>query len=292
MRRPVPELFAGFSNISTATWDMFDIPRTAELLQDFRPDAIVHCAAGGLRQSDTSLFEIVKSNVDCTVELFRESCRLDECHFIHVSTGLVYREQGRPLREDDPIDTLHPYGASKAAADTLLRAIAHRLKRHLTVVRPFSFTGVYDGGKRIFPTILQCAVDGKPFSMSSGKQIRDYCAVQDVAEAINLLLDSKAEPGVAVYNVGSGSRLPLRDLIKDIIAQLDLGVEVRFGKDSPPPPEPMHLVADVRRLQNDVGWRSRTSMYRAVWELAQELHPSLTLREPVEGIWQMRAASI
>ena len=32
------------------------------------------------------------------------------------------REQGRPCREGDPIDTLHPYGASKAAADCLLRA--------------------------------------------------------------------------------------------------------------------------------------------------------------------------
>ena len=51
MRRPLPELFADLPNVSIARWDMFDQKRTAQLLGDFLPDAIVHCAAGGVRPS-------------------------------------------------------------------------------------------------------------------------------------------------------------------------------------------------------------------------------------------------
>ena len=111
-----------------------------------------------------------------------------------MSTGLVYGEQSRPCREGDPIDTLHPYGASKAAADCLLRAGAERLKRHLTVLRPFSFTGLHDGGDRLFPSLLRSALKGEPFSMSAGTQIRDFCAVQDVAEAVCLVLEEERCP--------------------------------------------------------------------------------------------------
>ena len=291
MRQPDSAPFFDLPNVTVARWDMFDAARTAELVRDAEPDAIVHCAAGGLRER-MDAFDIVTANVDSTIELFRESCRLKECHFVHVSTGLAYREQGRPLREDDPIDTLHSYGASKAASDTLLRALASRLERHLTVVRPFSFTGIHDGGTRIFPSLLKCAHERRPFQMSSGKQVRDYCAVQDVANAILLVLLQDSAPRVDTYNVGSGSRVPLRDLVEDVVSKLDMEVTLSFSKESPKPPEPMHLVADTRRAQRELGWRAKTSIVRAVWELAAELYPNLRLRQPMEPKWQIRAASI
>ena len=123
-----------------------------------------------------------------------------------MSTGLVYGEQSRPCREGDPIDTLHPYGASKAAADCLLRAGAERLKRHLTVLRPFSFTGLHDGGDRLFPSLLRSAVKGEPFSMSAGTQIRDFCAVQDVAEAVCLILQRERCPVAMSSTSAAASR--------------------------------------------------------------------------------------
>jgi UDP-glucose 4-epimerase len=291
MRSPSPELFAEFPNVSVASWNMFDVPRTSELLCEYAPDAIVHCAAG-VRPSSTDVFDLVKANVESAVNLFRESCQLERCHFVHVSTGFVYREQGRPLREGDPIDTLHPYGASKAAADTLLRAIANRRQRHLTVVRPFSFTGVHDGGDRLFPSLIRCAAEDRPFNMSSGKQVRDFCAVQDVADAVYRILQRDSEPTVDVYNVGSGSRVTLRDLVEDVVSQLEIPVHVNFSKESPRAPEPMHLVADTRRAQNELGWRVKTSVVRAVWELGQSLYPDLRMRKPVETPWRIRAASI
>src|ERR1700722_17482737 len=210
MRTPDTTLFGDLANVDLEQVDMADFAGTARGVQAFRPNAIIHCAASGVRPSNISWFAQIHLNVSATVALFQASCEIPDCHFIHVSTGLVYSSQDRPCREHDPIDTLHPYGASKAAADCLLRAGAERLKRHLTVVRPFSFTGLHDGGDRLFPSLLRAAATGRPFPMSPGTQIRDFCAVQDVAEAIVLVLEEGTLPGRDIFNIGSGKWISLR----------------------------------------------------------------------------------
>jgi UDP-glucose 4-epimerase len=279
VRRPDPHLFAAYPNVGQQKVDMNEIGRFTEAALDFHPNAIVHCAATGVRPSKISWFDVIDMNVTATVQLFRASCEIPDCHFVHVSTGLVYQSQDRPCHEGDPIDTLHPYGASKAASDCLLRAGADRLKRHLTVVRPFSFTGLHDGGDRLFPSLLRSASSGAPFSMSPGTQLRDFCAVQDVAEAICLILETGTAPSTNIYNIGSGRSIPLKDIVTDTIAQLGISIDMRFGDLPFHPQEPMHLVADIARMEN-LGWKPRTSLPYAVWQLAQTQYPELHVKKP------------
>jgi len=279
MRRPDPDLFADFSNVGQQKVDMSEIGRFTEAVLDFQPTAIIHCAASGVRPSKISWFDVIDLNVSATVQIFRASCEIPDCHFIHISTGLVYDSQDRPCHEGDPIDTLHPYGASKAASDCLLRAGADRLHRHLTIVRPFSFTGLHDGGDRLFPSLLRSAVEGTPFPMSPGTQLRDFCAVQDVAEAVCSILEQSTEPARNIFNIGSGRSVPLKEIVTDVVQQLRLDVDFRFGELPFHRHEPMHLVADIGRMQA-LGWSPRTNLAYAVWQLARTQFPELTVREP------------
>ena len=279
MRTLDTALFADLANVDLERVDMADIVTVAHVVKKFQPNAIIHCAASGVRPSGISWFEQIHLNVSSTVSLFEASCDIPDCHFIHVSTGLVYSGQDRPCREHDPIDTLHPYGASKAAADCLLRAGAERLKRHLTVVRPFSFTGLHDGGDRLFPSLLRAAAEGHPFPMSAGTQIRDFCAVQDVAEAIVMVLEEGTLPGRDVFNIGSGRSIALRTIVASVCKQLGLDVELKLGALPFHPQEPMNLVADIHLAQS-LGWQPRTNLAYAVWELANASVTNLKLTKP------------
>jgi nucleoside-diphosphate-sugar epimerase len=279
LRTPDRSLFGDLANVELEHVDMTDFPRLTQSVLAFQPNAIVHCAASGVRPSKIGWFEQIQLNVAATIKLFEASCELADCHFIHVSTGLVYSDQNRPCREHDPIDTLHPYGASKAAADCLLRAGAERLKRHLTVVRPFSFTGLHDGGDRLFPSLLRAAAERRPFPMSSGTQLRDFCAVDDLVQGIALLLEQGTLPGRDVFNLGSGRSVSLVELVSSVRGQLGLEVELQLGALPFHPQEPMHLVADIR-LAESIGWKPRTNLAYAVWELARSLYPELTVKEP------------
>ena len=283
LRTPDPELFHELPNVGQQKVDMADIARFCEAMLDFQPNAIIHCAASGVRPSRIDWFDVIDRNVAATVQLFRAACQIEDCHFVQVSTGLVYNSQDRPCHEGDPIDTLHPYGATKAAADCLLRAGAKRLNRHLTVVRPFSFTGLHDGGDRLFPSLLRNALHGSPFSMSAGTQLRDFCAVQDVAEAVCRIVERGTVPGpdanYAIFNIGSGQAIPLREIVQDVVRQLALDVELRFGDLPFHPHEPMHLVANIDHLRA-LDWQPRTNLAFAVWQLAQADFPRLAVKQP------------
>ena len=215
--------------------DLEDAAATRQLVTELRPAAVIHCAASGVRPSRPSWFSMLSFNVEATLRLFEASCLVPDCHFVYISTGLVYSSQGRPLRETDPIGTQHPYGASKAAADLLLQAGAAEFDRDLTILRPFSFTGLRDGGNRLFPSLIRAAAEQQPFAMSAGGQVRDFCAVQDIAEAVVDVVEKRRQqaPGharIETYNLGSGMELTLRELVEDVRCQLGLQVELQFGR--------------------------------------------------------------
>ena len=279
MRRLDHALFADLPNVQLEQVDMADTARLIAAVSRFQPNAIVHCAASGVRPSALGYFDFVSLNVSATMHLFRASCAIPGCHFLHISTGLVYGSQDRPCREGDPVNTLHPYGASKAAADCLLRAGAEDLHRHLTIVRPFSFTGIHDGGDRLFPSLLRAAQQRQPFLMSPGTQMRDFCAVEDVVSAIALLLEQAGQPGREVFNIGSGVAIPLGSIVHSVAQQLQLQVDIRLGERPFHPLEPPSLIADIARTRS-LGWTPRINLAYAVWQLAKTQFPGLTVAEP------------
>ena len=263
--------------------ELSDAIHTAQIFERANPDVIVHCAASGLRPPRASWFDLMHFNVESTMRLFQMNCRFDHhSRFIYISTGLVYREQGRPLREDDPIETLHPYGASKAASDSMLQAAAAEFKRSLTIVRPFAFTGIHDGGRRLFPLLLDAAVKGRRQALTAGTQIRDFCAVSDIADAVTRVIERDQQSLIETYNLGSGCAFPLRQLIEEVCDELELKVDLEFGPVPMHPYEPHHSVADISHAAQQLGWRPSTRLAYAVWQLAQDVAPELNLKRPQE----------
>jgi CDP-glucose 4,6-dehydratase len=208
--------------------------------------------------------------------------KISGCHFVHASSGLVYENRDRPAREDDPIGTHHPYGASKVEAEERLRELAVDGQFPLTIVRPFSFTGLGDFGTRLFPSLLRSAIEGVPFQMSAGEQVRDHSSVNDIARGIvAAALQGNAETTEPqIFNLGSGDTRALRDLVSDVVQQLDLDVNIQFGARPPSRTEPMFSVSDSTRAKEQLGWRPRESVAQAVWQLTQTSFPTLKVKEP------------
>ena len=260
--------------------DFFDRRAIAAVLADFRPDCVIHCAASGVQFPRPQWFDLVRFNIDVSIHLCECVAEIPDCHFVYISTGLAYRETGRALHEDDALDTLHPYGASKAAADMLVRSAAGEFGVPLTVFRPFSFTGISDDGSRLFPSLLRAALNGAELALSPGLQCRDHCAVDDVARAIvEAALDSRRTP-LRIFNLGSGRAVSLRELVEEVVDRLGLRVKLNFGARPYAGFEPMHLVADTTRVRESLGWEARTSVAHAVWQLARTSFPELPVREP------------
>lgn len=167
--------FPKLPGVRQQTVDYGSADSLARAFASFRPDAVVHAAATGMETPRPPFLSMVEANVIVPVRLLHAAARYRGLHFVMMGTGLAYRDQGRPLREEDPLATDHPYAATKAAADLLMRSAAPALDVRLTVLRPFSFTGPGDEGTRLFPSILRAAAGGKKISLTGdGRFVTSY----------------------------------------------------------------------------------------------------------------------
>ena len=98
-------------------------------------------------------------------------------------------------------------------------------------------------------------------------------------------------PRSDIYNLGSGSTQTLRTLMEDILAQLGLKVDLRFGIRNYARFEPRFLVADIARAQRELDWQPRKNLAFAVWELAQASFSTLQLKRPDEWIQSQKPSS-
>lgn len=260
--------------------DFFDREACRAALREFEPECLIHCAASGVQIPKPEWFELIRFNVDTTIHLCECVAERGNCRFVFISTGLAYRETGRALSEEDALDTRHPYGASKAAADLLVRAAAAEFGVPLTVLRPFSFTGVNDDGRRLFPALLRAARDGTTVDLSPGTQVRDHCAVDDVAAGVVKAATDRRTEMLRVFNLGSGRDERLREMVDGVLDELELKVKTRWGGRDFSPGEPMHMVADVTRAREGLKWEARTSLAYAIWELARASFPDVKVRRP------------
>jgi nucleoside-diphosphate-sugar epimerase len=252
------------------------------MLQEFRPTAFIHTAAVGMQHPLPDMATLAKVNVELPLTLMAAVSQILNCHFVQISSGLAYKDQGRLLREDDPLKTSHPYGASKAEAEQHLQALAQDRGVRLTILRPFSFTGERDFGTRLFPSLLRSAVEQRPFEMSPGDQVREHSSVNDIGRGViaAALQPFDTTVSVRVFNLGSGDTRPLREVVSSVVDQLGLSVDLRFGARPRSPHEPMFTVADLTRARKEFGWSSQESLAHAVWKLARSSFPSLDLNEP------------
>ena len=274
------------ARLESARVDFDDLLMLSRTIEAFKPTCVIHCAATGMSFPKTRWFSLIRFNVDVSINLCQCVSLLPLCHFIYVSTGLAYRDQSRPLREDDPLDTRHPYGASKAAADMLVRSAAAEFGVGLTVLRPFSFTGLWDDRGRLFPTLLRAAANTGEVDLSPCDQVRDHCSARDIAAGIVAALESGecGAPEPRIFNLGSADRAPLRDVITRVVDEIGLDVKLNFGARDYARYEPMFLGADIRSAQEEMNWRPRHNLAHAVWQLAHESFPQLDVREPRESI--------
>ena len=100
--------------------------------------------------------------------------------------------------------------------------------------------------------MIRSLLKGEPARCSSGEQIRDFMHVQDVVDAFVALLDSDVTGPV---NIGSGAPVSIREIILKIAALQNKPDLIQLGALPTRPDDPPLIVADVRRLHDEVKWR-------------------------------------
>lgn len=144
------------------------------------------------------------------------------------------------------------YGTCKHAVQMTLRAFAEQTGLSTAWGRIFFLYGPGEHPSRLVASVIRSLLQGQPAPCSHGAQVRDFLHVRDVAGAFVQLLGAGVTGAV---NVASGQPVSLRDIIYRVADQFGRRDLIRMGAIPTPLDEPPLIVADTRRLREEVGWR-------------------------------------
>jgi dTDP-glucose 4,6-dehydratase len=200
--------------------DICDAALVNELLEQAKPDAIVHFAAES--HVDRSIFSplpVFETNLRGTFTLL-EGLRAHRIpRFVHVSTDEVYGSIEPPHEADEnyPLNPSSPYSAGKAGSDLLALAYFKTYHLPLIVTRASNNYGPYQFPEKLIPLMISNALEDRPLPIyGDGQQIRDWLYVEDHCRAILAVL-SKGREG-EVYNIGGNRSLPNKTVVEQILA--------------------------------------------------------------------------
>jgi nucleoside-diphosphate-sugar epimerase len=159
---------------------------------------------------------------------------------------------GTLVEDETPLRPATLYGASKHGLHTVARAYAAEAGFDLAWGRVFFLYGPHEAPGRLVSSVIGSLLRGEEARTSDGTQVRDFLHVADVADAFAAVLASDVTGAV---NVASGEGIELREVVKRIGALTGREELLSIGALPPREGDPPQLVADARRLRDEVGWR-------------------------------------
>jgi nucleoside-diphosphate-sugar epimerase len=146
--------------------------------------------------------EIFSTDIEGTRTLLEAALTEQVERFVHISSTAVYGiPDHHPLREEDMLIGVGPYGEAKIAAEEA--CLEYRAKGLcVPILRPKSFIGPERLG--VFALLYDWAKDGRNFPMiGSGKNRYQLLDVEDLCEAVYLCLIKDQALVNDIFNVGA-----------------------------------------------------------------------------------------
>lgn len=236
-------------------------------------DILIHCAA---QPSVAKSFEIPR--VDMDINIAGTFNILEWCHdnniprIIYASSFNVYDEveQSEPYDEDMACIPNSLYALSKYTAENYLRVYGERLGLKWNVIRMFNVYGPgqdpanpFLGMVSIFMNMVKSSnlIEVK----GSLQRYRDFVYIEDVIQGWKACAYNDTQFN-KVFNIGSGVKTTVEELLDDIIVAYDKQGSVKVKELAGTPGDFMGCYADISAARNLLNYQPKYSLRQGLVE--------------------------
>jgi nucleoside-diphosphate-sugar epimerase len=241
--------FVGGSFLKSSRNEIHAIPR--ETRTAVNPE-ILFCIG---TTDNYNIFENVFIDVEVNINIMLETLEANRAKFGKftfnlISTWFVYGDQELPFKEDMKCSPKGFYSISKYAGELFLESYCKTFGINYRILRLGNVYGPNDQGVSKKKNALQYLISNLRTNTrvdlyEGGDVIRDFIHVDDVASAIDLILEIGELD--SIYNVASGKPRKIGDIIN--LAKTQLGSQSEIA--SIPTPE-FHKIVQVKDSLLDV----------------------------------------
>lgn len=276
--------------------DLLDYEATNKVFEENKFDSVIHFA--GLKavgESTKIPIRYYHNNITGTLNLLDIMEKHNVFNIVFSSSATVYgMPKTVPIKEDFPLSTTNPYGATKLMIENIMRDVfSANNKWSITLLRYFNPIGAQKEGhmgedpkgipNNLLPYVAQVAVGkleyihvfGDDYNTKDGTGVRDYIHVVDLALGHLKAIEKRTNiPGVHVYNLGTGNGYSVLEVIKAF--EKACGKELPYKLEERRPGDIAECFADATKAKDELGWvatRKIEEMCEDSWRW-QKNHPN------------------
>ena len=178
--------------------------------------------------------------------------------YVHIGTCDEYGKNISPVKEDVREDPITSYAFGKLASINLVIMLNKTENFPATVLRLFLVYGPHQKNDRLIPQVINGCLKKKRFPVSKGHQLRDFCYVDDIVNAVVLSLIKKRALG-EVFNAGSGKPVSVKFII-DKISKIIKHGKPQFNKIPFRKNENLKLYPSIHKIKKILRWKPSTNL--------------------------------
>ncbi len=182
--------------------------------------------------------------------------------FVQVGSSDEYGLSKAPQNEKTKLSPKTIYSSAKVKTNNYLKKIYKKEKYPFVIARLFLTYGPGQKKDRFIPQIINGCLKNRKFPTTSGEQIRDFCYIDDVVNAILLLLTSKKTSG-KIFNVASGIPIKIKTVINLVNKIIGKG-SPEYNKIQLSERENKELFANIKKIKKELNWKPKVSLLKGL----------------------------
>ena len=229
-------------------------------------------AQAGVRYSIENPSAYIQANIVGFSNIIEESKNHDVDHFIYASSSSVYGgNKNLPFSETDQVDNpVSLYAATKKSNELIAHTYSHLFKLPTIGLRFFTVYGPWGRPDMALFKFTNLILQDKSIQVfNHGKMVRDFTYIDDVIEAIYLLIkklikNKKTYNNIQdsvpykIFNVGNSNPTNLEDYIKAI--ELNLNKKAKIVYEDMQPGDVKATYANTQYLENEINFKPNTTI--------------------------------
>ncbi|MFH1020645.1 MAG: UDP-glucose 4-epimerase GalE [Pseudomonadota bacterium] len=268
--------------------DLRDTERLSVVFRENTIKAVIHFA--GLKAVGESVsmpLRYYSNNIAGTLGLCKVMAEHQVKNVVFSSSATVYGDPSSvPITEDFHLSATNPYGASKLFIEHILQDLhVADTSWNVVLLRYFNPVGAHASGRigedpndipnNLMPYVAQVAVGRLPelsvfggdYPTPDGTGVRDYIHVVDLAKGhLKAIEKLKGNPGVVIYNLGTGKGYSVLEMVKAF--EQASGQKVPYRIVDRRPGDIAVCYADPTKAKRELGWQAERGideMCRDAW---------------------------